>query len=234
MDKMSVYVMYDLQCGIMLMSFVISLRLIKNKNIPQYLKNFYWYNIVGVMVMVPHFLTFHFFKQFYYLAIILNNLTLIFHYGFLGNFIIKAGARPQRNLKQRIVFWCFLFLTFYFISTGFNKKSNTSAFAMANFGLSLLCILYYLQLFNYIPVLDIKRQPAFWIITGIFFCMSLPIPLFGVIEYLRSRVAYNKLQFFAIIGPICYSIMHLFFIKAYLCALHPQKASWFLLLYVPY
>ncbi len=188
------------------------------------MKYFYWYPTVGVIVLIPHFITFYFFRQGYYVANISNNIALIFHYIFLSRFIINAHPNKKRVFLSKNVFYSFLIFTLYFIIAASTRKINTSAFAMANFGLAIICVIYYHQLFNNIPVIDIKRDASFWIITGVFFCMSLQVPMFGMIEYLRGKVPLSNFQLFSSISPLSYTIMHLFFIKAYLCALHPQKA----------
>lgn len=117
----------------------------------------------------------------------------------------------------------FLGLISYFLIASDLTKKNTFIFGVTNFGLIIFCIVYYHQLFNNLPTLNLLLEPSFWIITGVFFCMSIQIPVLLTIDYLRYKILINNYYLLHSLISFCYTIMHLFFIKAYLCATRQQK-----------
>jgi hypothetical protein len=84
-------------------------------------------------------------------------------------------------------------------------------------------MIYYYDLFWGIPVKNLFRQPSFWIVSGIFLCLTVTVPL-GVIKTLlisKNDLGINLIATY--IAIFFYGIMHLFFIKAYLCSTNPSK-----------
>jgi len=223
MNKSLGYIIYDFQALLMFISFIVSLRLINNKKIPEYMQGFYWYPIIGIVVLIPHFLAFHFFKKLYFVSIPINNISLLFHFSFLAFFIIQVIPN-KKFFFLKVLFFIFFSLIIYFLTTKPLKDYNSSAFAVANLGLVIFCIIYYYQLFNNIPILNLRNEASFWVITGVFFCMSINIPINSIIDYLWGKIPYSYLSFFTSVGVLCYSIMHLFFIKACLCSLRLLKS----------
>ncbi|MEP7166059.1 MAG: hypothetical protein ABI741_15255 [Ferruginibacter sp.] len=217
-------IVFNSQCFVALLSFIISLRLVNNKNIPGYMKGFYWYSTIALVVAIPLFLTDNFFRPYRGYSRILNNLSLIFHYSFLSIFIIRVIVK-KHNIKYLSFLFVFflLLLIFVLVNNNLTKQLNL-AFSVSNLGLTFFCIIYYYQLFNNIPTLDLRKEPSFWIITGIFFCMSAHIPITAMGDLLNHKIPLAVYSTLRTILTFCYVVMHLFFIKAYLCAIHPRKA----------
>lgn len=217
-------IIFDSQLVVTLLSVVYSLKLIKNKNAPVYMRSFFIYPTVGILIIIPLFLTTHFFKSYRPYSSILNNLSTIFHYCFLSVFIIRV--MPNRSIDNFIksIFSIFLSLIIVVLITEDITKPNSFAFATANLGLAIFCIIYYLKLFNNLPILDLKNEPSFWIITGVFFCMSTHIPLITAYDYLNNKISIYNIRIINLVAIFCYVIMHLFFIKACLCSVRLQRA----------
>lgn len=223
MGKLIGYIVLDLQILVGLISFIFSLSLIKRKNIPYYMKGFYWYPTVGLIVGIPNFINCHFIDDFSF-AVQLNNYSLLFHFYFLSSFIIRIT--PQKSDLKYLNIFSYLILVILVIvlfSSNLNKHVY-QAFSISSLGLTIFCIIYYFQLFNNIPTVNLKYEPSFWVITGIFFCMSVIVPTTSMIDYLRNRISQDLLLMIYHIGGFSYAVMHLFFIKAILCTVHPLKA----------
>lgn len=223
MGKILSYTFYTLQVLAIFTSFIFSLRLIKNEKIPKYMKGFYWYTVVGVLVLIPSL----FYAYFYIgnkLASITNNLSLIFHYSFLSIFILKILPKNKGAIYLKIIFLLFLILIIYFLVTRDISRQINQVFSISNIGLTIFCIVYYYQLFNTVPILDLRNEPSFWIITGIFFAMSLNVPAMAAIDYLHNKIA--AVNYVLLYNILCFSymVMHLFFIKAFICTLRMPKA----------
>jgi len=81
---------------------------------------------------------------------------------------------------------------------------------------------YFYELFKIVPKLDLLREPAFWICTGVLIYFLCTLPLFlskNSIFDLIGNINYDTTVY--CINYIFYSILFLFIIKAYLC--DPEK-----------
>ena len=222
MDE-SIYIFFVILKDIIYFTtFLFSLRLITNNNIPNYMRGFYWYPTVAIIMLVIYIFE-------YYLHIIqknlyqnINLLSLLFHYSFLGLFILKVMSKRKKIEIINIFFWLFLPIITFFIITDIFYHTFLS-FAVANFGLMILCISYYYQLFKTTPSLNLLKDPSFWIITGILFGMSTTIPVSIIGGYLFHNIPRDIFLSVAVIMPLGYGVMHLFFLKAILCSIRQQK-----------
>jgi hypothetical protein len=221
MTKIIHYTLFYLQFIVMCVSLIFSLRLINNKNVPKYLIGFYWYPVVGFITLFSEVLINTFFSEYKKYAWLINNLSVIYHFCFLSLFIIGV-LNYKGNLKY-LYFIFFVFFVLIIVSLFSNNlfKNIPLAFSISNFGLVLFCILYYFDLFNNMPELDLKETPSFWIITGVLFCMGTYFPISATVDYLSGKVSILIIMNLNNVLIVCYIIMHLFFIKAYLCV--PQR-----------
>lgn len=188
--------------------------------INEYMKNFYWYPLVGscigliwflgIMKLVPESL-------FNYL----NALSLIFHFSFLSGFIFKVVHNKAFQIYLLMIFWTFQILIAFFLFRDFYSNAST-AFVLTNLGLFLFCMVFYCDLFNYIPTYSLFKEPSFWIITGIFCgaCFNIPILLFGKHLFDISKDLYRTVGWLA---PFGYIVMYLFFLKGLRCSIPIPK-----------
>lgn len=187
------------------------------------MKGFFWYPLLGFIVSLPAIFGFLFSKRLYPIASSINNISLFFHFSFLSFFIIRAIPDRKNDYFFKIIFGIFFALIALLLVNGNIKKINGLAFATANLGLTFFCMIYYYRLFINPPIINLRAEPSFWIITGIFFCMALHIPIYATYNYLYKKITEPNFLLLKSITAFCYTIMHLFFIKAYLCSVHPQK-----------
>lgn len=182
------------------------------------MRGFYWYCAAGILVGIPFFLPF----DFYINPIFLNNISLIFHFSFLSLFMIRVTPKKK---YLNIIFIFFLSLIVFFLSMGDLTQHLTYIFSISGLGLTFFCVVYYLQLFNTLPILNLFREPSFWIVNGVFFGMSLIVPLGASLEYFYIKLNYSFYLSFASVYAFCTVIMHIFFIKAFMCCNMNKKVS---------
>ena len=185
-----------------------------------FVKNIFWYCLAAFLIinMVvfarPLGLTI-------YQVLILNFLSGIFNFCFLGIFIMKHLA-SRVNLKYaRIIFILFYLLTLY--ATAYELTFfNSSGYFFTQVGLLILPSIYFLDLFQNIPSEPFWNYPEFWIISGIFTSNSILLPFLGFSHYYPSVkeiiVGYNS-----IISGLSLFILYAFICKGILCTLRTQK-----------
>ena len=176
------------------------------------LRTFFWYPLVAVFIGIIYYANlFHLLP--YDTSNRADQISLIFHYSFLGRFIyIEVG----KNRIYKYCFWLFLPIIIYFIYTGLINHTLI-AYSITNASLFTLCCFYFYFLFQSPPVLDLLKQPGFWICCGILLGCGLLIPFYSFSNYflrIKDRHMFYLLGIFSNFG---YAIMHIFFIKAYLC-----------------
>ena len=208
----------------MFLSFIISLRTIKNKNIPGYMRGYYWYSLIAATLSVWLIINMYILpiKPNYYSFI--NNTSLLFHFIFLSLFIYRASADKETFYFYTILFLIFLLVISFSLLTHNLEKHSPTSFALTNLGLVIFCIFYYYQLFRKTPTLNLLHEASFWITNGVFFSMCATIPVSALKPYLFNTLPHEAYFLLSSINYFSYGVMHLFFIKAYLCSIHPHKA----------
>lgn len=221
----SIYrIVFNFQSICMVLSFILSLRLIKKNIIPKYMTGFYWYPLVGMLVLIPVFIDINITKRLYAIKNIVINTSILFHYIFLSLFIIKLIVNKSNQKILRIAFIILLVLLIVSLYNDFFKRASIIAYIIANFGLIIFCLIYYYRLFNDLPNMNLIKEPSFWIITGVFFTMSIHIPILASMSVLKNKISSSNYYLLSSVTTFCYSIMYLFFCKAILCII-PQKRA---------
>ncbi|MEO6723405.1 MAG: hypothetical protein ABIN67_23765 [Ferruginibacter sp.] len=153
-----------------------------------------------------------------------DSVALLIHYTFLGAFIYRIVNSQKRSLLL-LGLLVVLFPTILFFSVNHDiSKLPSNGVAIANFGLVVFCCFYYFHLFNSKLTKNLLKDPAFWIITGIFCCMGATVPMLAITQYLIENTSRSVLSGLRVYVPFLYGVMHLFFIKAYLCTAKLSKA----------
>lgn len=224
MGNASLIILYYIQSVVILISFLFSLKLIKNRSIPKYMYRFYWYNIVAILVTLFFLLQLHFFGKLN-LALGLNNISVLFHFTFLSFFVIKVI--PNHNKKAllflKLIYFVIVFFTIkFFINTNITKQIN-AAFSIINLGLFIFTLTYYFQLLNTTPKFNLLSEPSFWVITGIFFSSALLFPVSTALDYLPVNSIKNNLFIINLALSIPCILFHLFLIKAFICSIKTAK-----------
>lgn len=156
--------------------------------------------------------------------VMFNNFSLLLHYSLLSYFIISNASTENRK-KTIWYLYGFGFLPLIiFLTTISIKETNSLAFASSNLFLVIFCIYYYFQLFESKLIIDLKRHPTFWAVTGIFFGMCITVPFLVLRQVYKFTLSENLFIVYNGLISFAYGTMHLFFSKAILCLIPTKKA----------
>ncbi|MEP7107110.1 MAG: hypothetical protein ABI760_03995 [Ferruginibacter sp.] len=188
------------------------------------MNKFYWYSFVAFILVLFDLLQKYFSIASKNVYDLFYSILLLFHFIFLSLFIYRVLPNKKNSKYLKLLFFLFLLVILFCLFTNDLSIPQSTAYAFTNLGLVLFCCFYYLQLFDEMPTVNLLKEPAFWIISGIFFCMCATIPLNSLRGYLLDNIPYEIYLSMGGIGFFAYGVMHLFFIKAYLCSTSQPKA----------
>lgn len=135
-----------------------------------------------------------------------------FFYHILKNLLIR------RIILLMVILFIVYFLLFLLLSIsnhGLESEMVQQAYTVENLLLAIPCVCYFIELFKKNLTLSLKKEPAFWIVTGLSFFLACTLPLSLVEPYLmkNNHVLWTKVY------PLHYIFYILFFLlvlKAYL------------------
>lgn len=206
-----------------LLGFIYSIRTINNKDVVGYMKGFYYYSLVAVCLTSVLMFDLIGDNEILHLTVILNKISFLFHYIFLSVFIYRTLNTVTHKKIFIILFFVFLLIVLTTICKTVSQSTSFLINSLTNFFLVIFCLIYYYDLFNGIPVKNLFNQSSFWVVTGLFLCLSVAVPL-NVLKTLFLAQSNSDLNLFVTsIAVFFYSVMHLFFIKAYLCSINPSQ-----------
>lgn len=205
------------QCLCISISFIVSLFCFVNNKVNTEIRIFSIYNIFAGFSIFIHWISFE-------LEAVVNNYLVQFNFTFLSSYIICTANYNTVKKLQLTIYYIFNILII--ISIGIDKQffRNPVTFMIGNMGLVYFCLFYYYSLFQSNFTFQLLKTSSFWIVSGIFFSMCLTIPIFCFLGFWKNLISeYLKHLLIGII-QISYGIMHLFFIKAYLCSIQKKIA----------
>jgi len=222
MSKEGLFVVSIIVSICYLIGFVCSLFTIRNSRAASDIKYFYIYSIVGMVFTILFWL-----PQFNVLPIssyfALNTLSIIFHFIFLSRFIVQVTPLLKDFKFSAILLHSINFLLILLVIYNFQMNTFALSFSFSNTILFLFCIAYYYSLLDAKPYKPILIDPVFWIVTGIFICTGISLPVNITNDYIlfatSSRLNDYDRRMLSFIGVVPYAIMHLCFSKAYICEL---------------
>lgn len=214
MDLKTFYAILGLSHIIFVASFVFSVKASFVSYFPDYLRQFYYYPLITLVMCV--FLWLDYFNVTPTgLYSNLNFLSLSFHFIFLTSFILQAlkesalynWASSTRKLSIVLILICML--------TDYMHQSNRS-YIIVNALLFFYCFFYFSSLLKNRLQERLVSRPEFWVISGIFSGMGIILPFYIFHEFLTTRVSNNTINLLRLIGGLGYVTMHLFLIKGFL------------------
>jgi hypothetical protein len=109
---------------------------------------------------------------------------------------------------------------FYFHKT---TLFHTVTYSFGLFMIVVACIFYFFELFRLPKSVDLKRNPAFWICSGLLFFCCCGVPLYGFIELWANipLVAKN----FDNINQFINTFLYILFTIGFLCLKIPKYSS---------
>lgn len=149
----------------------------------------------------------------------IHRFSILLHFGLLSSFFLNI---IEINRIRTILIIIIILITPILIITIFKSIIHDESFytiVISNIFLIFFSISYFVQLFYIIPQTSILKDPNFWVTCGIFISMGMSIPNNMMENYLTHYIKDNDFFVFTnIFGKTAYGIMHLFFIKAFLCS----------------
>ena len=214
-----VYTIYVITIAIAFLSSLICFRL----DYPFYLKLFSV--LLGLTFLVEFFSafiskSFHLKNNFW----IYNSFTLIefWCYAYFYSFIIKIKG-SRKIIKGFLWLYPMFWATTVFFIFRFNVW-NSYVIIVGSFFSVLFAIMYYHQLIFSDTMIFLRRQPEFWIATGMLVFYLGALPYFGMLNFLVKNYlsAANKLLYILL---ILNTLMYLLFSYGFLCRIINTKRS---------
>lgn len=200
-----------------IVSIIISLYFLltisKRKDLPINLRYLYLYPVVAILI-------FGCFLLWWFGVIerntydLINSISLFYHFGFLGVFILLEIHNEKLIKLAKYLFAIFIIaLT---LGVFFRTDSWYIDVIAAHMGLFIISTLYFINIFVDIPNTQLSKIPSFWIIIGIFLHMVISIPLLTLIPIIKSYFP-ESYVIIVIISLSAAIIMYLSFIKGVIC-----------------
>jgi len=149
-----------------------------------------------------------------------TTIAFIFYFFSLQQIIVN------KKVKRIIVYIAFIYplitlLNIFWIQTG--AVFNTITFSLGCLLIVMICIYYFLELFQLTSSINLLTQPSFWICSGLLFYFSCSFPLLGLVNFLKSpsKIIGNSL---AIISNLLDVLLYSSFTIAFLCRIKIRKS----------
>lgn len=122
-----------------------------------------------------------------------------------------------------------LFVLYYFVELYFDKRFSRSisettqsrVYTIESLILLIPCFVYFYELFKKPPTLNLRQEPAFWIVSGLSFFVTCTLPYSLLENYLRKNYLYLMTTLYSVFY-IFYILLLLMIIKAYTC--NPKRS----------
>ena len=149
----------------------------------------------------------------------IHRISILLHFSILSTFFLKVIIIKKIRLFLKFSIGIIVPILIFTILAAIKQDKSFYTIVIANICLVVFSITYFIQIFYQTPQYNILNEPNFWITSGIFISMGMSIPNNMMENYLNQYI--RDLDFFVftnIFGKSAYGIMHLFFIKAFLCS----------------
>jgi len=161
----------------------------------------------------------------------LKGITNTAHYNFIsvtGCVFYLYILRHEIFLKRAkkiilIIMISYVILSLYNIFFGQKIDSfHTMTYSLGCFLIVAVSIYYFYELFQVPRSIDLKREPAFWIVSGLLFFYVCTLPLLGVVNYLYTFpdiINAALEQLITVLNVLLYSL----FTIAFLCRINFKR-----------
>lgn len=197
------------------LSFVFAILAIYRKSLPYYMNGFFWYPLIGVVLISS-----------FWLAVVgilpfpvyntLNRLSLVFHYAFISIFICNVLKSRGSIVTEVILSIFFLVVTIILVTVDIINNSKIS-YPIVNMIVFVFCINYYFRICMKPSSIRLINDPSFWVVSGVFLCMGMTIPIHLFNKFLAENLMKSYYTQVMLTGAIGYSLMHISFVKALTC-----------------
>jgi len=129
---------------------------------------------------------------------------------------IIYSLQIKRLLIALLMLFC-LFFIIYSLRSDIGKHINIIAIILECVIIIIPCLTWYRELFTRSEPGNLFREPAFWLVTGIFFYLATIIPYLVTSFYLTSHGLYRLLSTLSSINNFSLVVTYMLFIKGFTC-----------------
>ena len=161
----------------------------------------------------------------------LRNIHNIAFYNFfsVGAFVFYMYMLSEMIFSKLVKKWILYFAAAYAVGALYNilfiqgiDTFHTITYSIGCFMIVAVSIYYFLELFQRPRYVDLKKEPAFWIASGLLFFFACTPAIFGLINYIASIPDTNPETLFPLISILNVSLYSLFTI-AFLCRINFKR-----------
>jgi hypothetical protein len=155
---------------------------------------------------------------------LINSLSTTFFFCFF-TYILRVVIRGRK--VRQILLYCILGLPLIFLVNIFLvQKSEVFQSITYSLGCLLIvaaCIYYFWELFQNKNYINLVREPAFWICSGLLFYSTCSFPVYALLNFMNN-ISHAVVLDIVIIADLVYILLYLSFTIAFLCRLRPRKS----------
>lgn len=156
-------------------------------------------------------------------TLLLSNLNSILAFSF---WIYVLRAVIQSPKAKKILLYCLVAFPLIFIVNIFLVQKS-QVFQSLNYCLDCLvivaaCIYFFLELFQSKNYVNLVREPAFWICSGLLFFCTCSFPVYGLINFINFEISIIRIILY-VLGFVNI-LLYLSFTIAFLCRLRIRKS----------
>jgi len=153
-----------------------------------------------------------------YATFLTYNLYTPFELFIFAWFLSRIIYSPQikRLLILLLMLFC-LFFIIYSLKSDIGKNINVIAIILESVIIIIPCLTWYRELFARSEPVNLFLEPAFWLVTGIFFYLTTIIPYLVTSFYLTSHGLYGIIKTLGSINNFSLVVTYMLFIKGFTC-----------------
>ena len=152
------------------------------------------------------------------------NLVTVFDFAFYCYFVREIIRSP---LVKKILLYCLIIYPAVFLANTLLIQGSvvfhSMTYALGSLLIIVSCIYYFWELFQQTYSVNLGRQPAFWICSGLLFYYACTFPFYvttNLVSALPKVILKNLLLIFVLLNILLY----LSFTIAFLCRLRNRKS----------
>lgn len=212
--------LYYVTLGVEILSLFASLTLYFQREAPRYLKLFPIFLLLTLLVELTGFLL----TRYKIDNVFLYKIFIAIEFEFY--LYTLYGIIRSKKFKKVILYALCTYPLITFINTWLVDLNafNSVSYSVGCLLVVLSCIYYFFELFRLPKAVNLSREPAFWICTGLLFYYSCSFPLYGLYNFLftASGIILRNLGFIlTLLNVILYSL----FTIAFLCRINFRKVQ---------
>jgi hypothetical protein len=157
-------------------------------------------------------------------TLVLYNVFSIVNYCF---YLFVLGEIVRSKRVKKLIWWSIgLLVLLSIINLLYVQKIssfNSMTFSLGALLIVSFCIYYFFELFQLPTAVNLLREPAFWISSGLLFFFVCSYPFFGLVNFIStaSRVMIYKFSFLIELINVFF---YLLFTISFLCRIRTRKS----------